>query len=177
MRVAFTHKSPRLCAVHKCTITHHILLNLHGIFLILVPPHAPNTWVYCCIVADAVWALQVAEWANDADPRWAYLWDCTQDTAVFELVRHLLAPTPELRLKDFSMTPFMQQPTQLLSWAGLSDVAPPLAPRWPQEALSEAGLIWGHQIALSPVPGMPTVLWDPYNIMFSTITGSVHRYA
>ena len=92
--------------------------------------------------------------------------------AVFELVRHLLAPTPALRLKDLSMTPFMQQPTQLLPWAGLSDVAPPLAPFHPPlDAFSQAGF------ALYPVPGMPTVLWDPNNIVLRTITGSVHRYA
>ena len=129
------------------------------------------------LAASGVWSLQVADWANDADPRWAYLWECTQDVAVFQLVRHLLAPTPELRLRDLRMTSFMQQPTQLVCWASLSDVAPPLAPvHHLQEALSQAGSVSGHGVVLFPVPGMPTVLYDPYNPVYSTTTGAVYRY-
>ena len=28
---------------------------------------------------------------------------------------------------------------------------------------------------MEPIPGLPTVLWDPYNPVIHTITGQVHR--
>lgn len=78
------------------------------------------------------------------------------------MVRHLLAPTPDLRLKDLRLTPFMQQSIQPDCWASLSTLAAPL------------DLKGG--ITLEPVPGMPTVLWDPCHPVFSTTTGVVYRY-
>ena len=113
------------------------------------------------VFADGELRSQVADWANNDDPRWACLWDCTKDTAVFELVRHLLAPTPQLRLKDLGVTTFMQQPMQYASLS-LPYIAPSLR---------------GDQITLYPVPGMPTVLYDPHNPLFTSITGPVYRYA
>ena len=114
---------------------------------------------------DKLPSLQVAEWANNDDPRWACLWECTKDPAVFDLVRHLLAPTPHLRPKDLGLTPFMQQSSQPTCEASLGpslfDVAPPLL---------------GHQLTFYPVPGMPTVLYDPHNPVLGTITGQVFRY-
>ena len=145
--------------------------------------------------ADGVWSLQVSEWADQDDPRWVHLWDCTRNSAVFDFVRLLLAPTPQLRIKDLLSSPFMQQSTQRPCSVTPAGVTPPLLPTWslpPAESLSQTGSaehilarggavnaggwVLGRGVALVPVPGLPTVLWDPYNPVLRTITGLVYRY-
>ena len=127
----------------------------------------------------SVWCLQVAGWADNDDPRWACLWDCTKDPAVFNFVRHLLAPLPELRLQAMFSAAFMHQSYNGVSHASLLEMLLPLEPfSAPAKPLAgnEAGVVLSNGIAFVPVPGMATVLWDPHNPIVNTITGSVYRY-
>lgn len=131
----------------------------------------------CPLLADNVWSLQVAGWTDNDDPRWACLWDCTRDPAVFDFVRRLLAPLPELRLQDIFSAAFMHQNYYDVACASLSEMPLPMAPHFvPAKPLAEAGVVLSNGMTFVPVPGMATVLWDPSNPIVATITGTVYRY-